>query len=284
MPIVNLSHQRAFLQNQLPSGHRGHHRIPSSSANKEYTRFENDQKISAEPSLSPSPALHSIASTPDTGGNHTFDQSTGGTNDSTNGSKSTWKQKLKIASACMMSFGDWINDSMPGALIPYIGNHTTSATLFIVSLVFVPNSVGFLLAAPITHALEITLGCAKSYAVAMASHIVGYAIIVSQPPFPVSVVTFLLYGFGLALNLALSNIFCATLRNPTVSLGTLQLWYGLYRTLLETLFWWLYWVSWLALHITALYQYSQNCYLRACTCQALASLQLLVVAVERLSR
>ncbi|KAI9035978.1 putative MFS efflux transporter [Aspergillus affinis] len=129
-----------------------------------------------------------------------------------------------------MSFGNGINDITPGALIPYIEKRYNIGYA-IVSLVFVANAVGFILAAPITHVLERKAGLSKSYGVAMASFIVGYAIIVSEPPFPVVVVTCLLYGFGLAVNLALSNAFCATLPRTTISRGYLHGAYGVGGTI-----------------------------------------------------
>lgn len=129
-----------------------------------------------------------------------------------------------------MSFGNGVNDSTPGALIPYIENQYNIG-YNIVSLIFVANAVGFIVAAPVTHVLEAKLGRAKSYAVAMFSFMVGYAVITSAPPFPVVVVTFLFYGFGLSLNLALSNAFCATLPNSTISFGYLHGAYGVGGTI-----------------------------------------------------
>jgi hypothetical protein len=43
--------------------------------------------------------------------------------------------------------------------------------------------------------------------------------IASHPPFPVVVVSFFLLGFGMALSIALNNVFWANLPNFTTALG-----------------------------------------------------------------
>ncbi|KAJ5781033.1 hypothetical protein N7457_006193 [Penicillium paradoxum] len=141
-------------------------------------------------------------------------------------SQNNWKSKRRIISACLMSFGNGVNDSTPGAVIPYMETGYKIGYA-VVSLIFVANAVGFILAAPVTHVLERKISHSKSYAAAMSCLVIGYAIVVSEPPFPVVVITFLLYGFGLAVNLALTNAFCATLPNATVSLGYLHGAYGI---------------------------------------------------------
>ena len=140
------------------------------------------------------------------------------------------KNSFRVISACLMSFGNGINDSTPGALIPYI-EKDYNIKYAIVSMVFVANAVGFLLAAPMIHAMEAKIGHAKSYLLAMSSFAVGYAIIIPAPPFAVVAITFLLCGFGLAVNLALSNAFCGSLPNATVSLGYLHGAYGISGTI-----------------------------------------------------
>lgn len=129
-----------------------------------------------------------------------------------------------------MSFGNGMNDSAPGALIPYIEKHYDIGYA-IVSLIFVTNALGFICAAPFTHVLESKLGRSKSYAFAMFCLSTGYVILVCEPPFPAIVASFFLLGFGLALNLALSNVFCANLANATATLGYLHGAYGIGGTI-----------------------------------------------------
>jgi hypothetical protein len=56
--------------------------------------------------------------------------------------------------------------------------------------------------------------------------IAGYVVIVCTPPFPVVVMAFFLLGYGMATNLALSNVFAANLQNSTKMLGMMHGSYG----------------------------------------------------------
>ncbi|KAF3385218.1 Bypass of stop codon protein 6 [Penicillium rolfsii] len=138
----------------------------------------------------------------------------------------SWKTKWRLLSCCLINFGNGMNDSAPGALIPYIEKHY-GIGYAVVSLIFVTNALGFISAAPVTHALEHKLGRSKSYALAMSLLVVSYVVIICQPPFPVVVACFFLLGFGMALSLALSNVYCANLPNSTTALGCFHGSYGI---------------------------------------------------------
>lgn len=138
----------------------------------------------------------------------------------------SWKVKWRVLSICMMQFGNGMNDSAPGALIPYMEDHY-GIGYAVVSLIFVTNAFGFISVAPLTHYIEQRLGRSKTYALAISCLAVAYVIIIAQPPFPVVVVCFFLLGFGLALNLALNNVYCANLPNATTALGYEHGAYGL---------------------------------------------------------
>lgn len=126
----------------------------------------------------------------------------------------------------MMSFGNGMNDSAPGALIPYIEKHY-GIGYAVVSLVFVANALGFILVAPLTHTIENRLGRSKSFAFAMSLLGTAYAIIICRPPFPAVVASFFLLGYGMALSLALGNVFCANLANATMALSCFHGSYGI---------------------------------------------------------
>lgn len=134
--------------------------------------------------------------------------------------------RYRLLSACLMSFGNGLNDSAPGALIPHI-ERSYGIGYAMVSLIFVTNALGFISAAPFTDLLVARLGRAKALMLAEALMILSYVSIVSAPPFPVVVISFFLTGLGLALNLALNNVFCANLANPTSTLGAFHGSYGL---------------------------------------------------------
>lgn len=136
------------------------------------------------------------------------------------------KTKWRLLSCCLISLGNGMNDSAPGALIPYIEKHYDIGYA-VVSLIFVTNALGFISAAPFTHAIEHRLGRWKSYAFAMSLLAGSYAIIICQPPFPVVVVMFFFLGFGIALALALSNVYCANLASSTTALSFFSGAYGI---------------------------------------------------------
>ncbi|KAL3490007.1 major facilitator superfamily domain-containing protein [Aspergillus germanicus] len=136
------------------------------------------------------------------------------------------KTKWRLLSACLMNFGNGMNDSAPGALLPSI-EVDYEIGYAIVSLIFIANAVGFLLAAPLNYTIKTELGHSKSYALSMGLITGGYIVIAAHPPFPVVVVAFLLLGFGMALSIAMNNVFCANLAYATTALGCFSGAYGI---------------------------------------------------------
>ncbi|KNG81796.1 MFS efflux transporter [Aspergillus nomiae NRRL 13137] len=136
------------------------------------------------------------------------------------------KANWQLVSACLMNFGNGMNDSAPGALIPYLEKdyHIGYA---IVSLIFIANAVGFILAAPLTYTIKAKVGHCRSYALSMGLVTVSYIAIVCHPPFAVIVAAFLLLGFGMAMSIAMNNVFCANLPNSTTALGCFSGAYGI---------------------------------------------------------
>jgi fucose permease len=134
--------------------------------------------------------------------------------------------RWRVLAACLIYFGNGINDAVNGALIPSMEEHY-SIGYAVVSLIFVANAAGFLLAAPTSNAIASALGRAKCLMLAEISMLAGYVMIVCTPPFPAVVVAYLFLGFGCALNLALNNVFCANLANSTVVLGAAHGAYGI---------------------------------------------------------
>lgn len=134
--------------------------------------------------------------------------------------------KYRFLSACLMCFGNGLNDSAPGALIPYLERHY-SIGYAVVSLIFVTTAVGFVSAAPITHALQLRLGRAKMLVLAECIMMVAYIMLVCTPPFPIVVFSFFFLGLGMAFNLALNNVFCANFVNGTTTLGLFHGSYGI---------------------------------------------------------
>lgn len=111
-----------------------------------------------------------------------------------------------------------MNDSASGALIPYVEAYYNIGYA-VVSLFWISNAVGFLLAAFRSSVIVGRSGQAKTLMVSEACMIAGYVLTASSPPFVAVVVAYFIIGFGCAINSALNNVFCANLANSTVILG-----------------------------------------------------------------
>lgn len=110
-------------------------------------------------------------------------------------------------------------------------HHLVVLTRLTVSLIFVTNAVGFILAAFFVDALRARLGRARTLMVAQALMTCGYIPIVCTAPFPAIIASFFLLGLGIAINLAMGNVFCANLHNATNMLGAMHGSYGLGGTI-----------------------------------------------------
>lgn len=123
-----------------------------------------------------------------------------------------------------------MSDAATGALIPYL-EKDYNVGYAIVSLVFVTNAAGFIMAAPFTQIIDRKLGRARSYVLVNTLLIAAYTALVCAPPFPVVIVAFFFLGLGLSIFLAMTNIFVVNLMNGTVLLGVMHGIYGLGGTL-----------------------------------------------------
>ena len=134
--------------------------------------------------------------------------------------------KYRFSSVCLMSLSLGLNDSAVGALIPYVEAHY-AINYGTVSLVFVTNAIGFVLAAPLTNLILAKMGRSNLLALSQALMLAAYIILVCTPPFAVVVLSFFFSGLGMAFSLALNNTFTAGLVNGTTLLGLFHGCYGL---------------------------------------------------------
>ncbi|KAL9113778.1 MAG: hypothetical protein Q9227_002223 [Pyrenula ochraceoflavens] len=137
-----------------------------------------------------------------------------------------YMNRWRVPAGCLLSFANGLNDGAAGALIPYIESHYHIGYA-ITSLIFVTTAIGFILVAPITHVIDNRIGRGKFYLLGEGARSLAYIIIACEPPFPVVVASFFLVGFGIAVNLALSNVFFSNLVNATIMLGFLHGAYGI---------------------------------------------------------
>ena len=97
----------------------------------------------------------------------------------------------------------------------------------VVSLIFVGNAMGFVVAALFIDSIRNRLGRAKALALVQTAIGAAYVPVVLAAPFPAVVVAFFVIGFGMSVNIALGNTFCGRLRNGTAVLGAMHAAYGL---------------------------------------------------------
>ena len=124
--------------------------------------------------------------------------------------------RYRLLAACAMNLCNGLNDSAPGALIPYLEKEYNIGYA-VVSLIFVTNAAGFLSAAPTTHFLESKFGRARSYVLAETVLLLAYITLVCRPRFVIVVLAFYFIGFGIAINLALNNVYCSNLSTCVLS-------------------------------------------------------------------
>ncbi|KAK8193461.1 major facilitator superfamily domain-containing protein [Phyllosticta capitalensis] len=138
--------------------------------------------------------------------------------------------KWRVLCACAVYFSNGLNDSAPGALIPFI-EKSYGISYAVVSLIFVTNAAGFIAAAFFNDAMVTRLGRASTLALSEAIMAIGCIIVVCTPPWPAVVAAFFPLGFGCAVNLALNNVFCANLYGSTIILGFAHGSYGIGGTI-----------------------------------------------------
>jgi fucose permease len=134
--------------------------------------------------------------------------------------------RWRVAACCLTFFTTGFNDSAPGALIPYLETDYKIGYA-IVSLIFITNAVGFISAAPSVQAIQSRWGRARAYILATCLMNIGYIALVCNPPFPIVAISFLFLGFGMAMILAMNNVFIVNLVDGTVILGAMHGCYGM---------------------------------------------------------
>ncbi|KAI1208329.1 MFS general substrate transporter [Annulohypoxylon truncatum] len=133
--------------------------------------------------------------------------------------------KFRLTSCCLQNVMAGLTDSAPGALIPYM-EADYDIGYAVVSLIFIGNAMGFIMAAPFVDQIRQRLGRAKTIALSQICMGVGYIPFICTAPFPLVAISYFLLGFGCAIQLAIGNVFCANLRNNTTMLGLMHGSYG----------------------------------------------------------
>ncbi|EPE29802.1 MFS general substrate transporter [Glarea lozoyensis ATCC 20868] len=140
-----------------------------------------------------------------------------------------WKpymNRFRVIGCCLTGFANGMNDSAPGALISSIETHY-GIGYGTVSTIFICNALGFIAAATFVNGLATRIGRGKTLIISESLLILAYTILAITPPFPVVALSFFISGIGMAINLAISQVFCASLANNTAIIGVYQGAYGI---------------------------------------------------------
>ncbi|KAF4962921.1 hypothetical protein FSARC_9034 [Fusarium sarcochroum] len=134
--------------------------------------------------------------------------------------------RFRIIYGCIASFGNALSDGAAGALIPYMEKYY-DIDYATVSLIFVGQAIGFIMAAVFLDVLRAKLGRGKLSGLAQGLVTLAYIPIICGAPFPVIVCAFFFVGFSISVNVAIGNLFCGGLQNGTFMLGLLHGSYGI---------------------------------------------------------
>ncbi|KAL1937871.1 hypothetical protein VTO73DRAFT_12764 [Trametes versicolor] len=134
--------------------------------------------------------------------------------------------RLQFATLCWTLFLAGWNDGTTGPLLDRI-QHVYHVNFALVSLIFVFNCLGFVIAAAGNMWLTDRLGFGKVMIVGSIAQIIGYTLAAPAPPFPVFVMGYFMNGLGIALQDAGANSYVASIKDsPSTKMGILHAVYG----------------------------------------------------------
>ncbi|TVY43629.1 Bypass of stop codon protein [Lachnellula occidentalis] len=141
-----------------------------------------------------------------------------------------YKNRFRVLAASLTALANGMNDSANGALIGSIEKHY-NIKYGTVSTIFLCNALGFIVAAFFVSSMSQRLGRAKTLVISEVFLMIGYVMIVTTPSFGVVAISYFLLGIGMAINLAIGQVYCANLANNTVIVGCFQGAYGIGGTM-----------------------------------------------------
>ncbi|CDH57842.1 major facilitator superfamily mfs_1 [Lichtheimia corymbifera JMRC:FSU:9682] len=132
---------------------------------------------------------------------------------------------LPMIQAFFIQFITGINDSQLGIMLPSIKAHY-GLSQYVVSIIFLCNTCGYMMAAVSNGFLIKYLSQAKTALIGSISMVLGFLVILFALPFPVMCVFMVAVGFGVALTQASSNVVCGEMPHNTLMLSFLHAFYG----------------------------------------------------------
>ncbi|GJJ15711.1 hypothetical protein Clacol_009989 [Clathrus columnatus] len=135
------------------------------------------------------------------------------------------RENFQFAALCIPLFLGGYNDGSTGPLLPTI-QKTYHVSFAIVSLIFVCSCIGFVSGAFSNVWFTERFGFGKTIALGAFIQIIGYTLMVPQPPYPVFVIGYAINGFGISLQNAQSNGFVTTMYDSKTKMNFLHAAYG----------------------------------------------------------
>lgn len=132
---------------------------------------------------------------------------------------------LPMIQAFLIQFITGINDSQLGIMLPSIKAHY-GLSQYVVSIIFLCNTCGYMMAAVCNGFLIKYLSQAKTALIGSVSMVLGFLVVLFALPFPVMCVFMVAVGFGVALIQAGSNVVCGEMPHNTLMLSFLHAFYG----------------------------------------------------------
>ncbi|KAM7186324.1 Major facilitator superfamily domain containing protein [Rhypophila sp. PSN 637] len=137
-----------------------------------------------------------------------------------------YMNRFRLLAVSLLNFANGLGDSAAGALLPSIQKQY-DLTYATVSLIFVGQALGYILAAPVIDAVRERFGRSKTLAATQLLLAVGVLPLIATAPYPLVVLSFFVFGICESFNLAIGNVFCGSLTNGTTALGIMHGAYGL---------------------------------------------------------
>ncbi|KAH9939471.1 MFS general substrate transporter [Amylocystis lapponica] len=138
-----------------------------------------------------------------------------------------FRAQLQFATMCWSLFLAGWNDGTTGPLLPRIQS-VYHVGFFVVSVIFICNCVGFVLAAAANVALTDRFGFGTVMVIGSMAQVVGYSLAAPALPFPVFCIAYAINGFGLSLQDAGANGYVACIKDGAATkMGILHAVYGL---------------------------------------------------------
>ncbi|KAK4207569.1 major facilitator superfamily domain-containing protein [Rhypophila decipiens] len=134
--------------------------------------------------------------------------------------------RFRLLAVSLLNFANGLGDSAAGALLPSIQKQY-DLTYATVSLIFVGQALGYILAAPVIDAVRERFGRSKTLAATQLLLAVGIIPLIVTAPYPLVVLSFFVFGICESFNLAIGNVFCGSLSNGTTALGIMHGAYGI---------------------------------------------------------